>query len=98
MAQRVGAEASAAQARAVGSRSDLTIRLGELSIFAWRTWGDEDAIVPAPVGRQMADAMPSATWHLIDHCGYLPTLERPAKDAMLYQAFFQDKSMPCVVA
>ena len=97
-AQRVGAKASAAQARAVGSRSDLTIRLSELSMFALLTWGDEDAIVPASVGRQIADAMPSATWHLIDHCDYLPKLERPAKAAMLYQAFFQDKSMLCAVA
>lgn len=83
MAARVGSEAGAAQARALASRNDRTGRLGELSMPTLLTWGAEDPLVAPSVGEAMAKRVPDATFHVIDTCGHLPTLEQPSQSAEL---------------
>ena len=87
MARRVGAQAGAAQARAVASRDDILPRLGELTMPALIMSGDEDPIAPPACGHQLAQAMPKAHFELMPQCGHLPTLEQPAQAAALFQAF-----------
>ena len=95
MAQRVGASAGAAQARALASRDDIWSRLGELSMPALILSGDEDPIAPPACGQQLAQAMPYARFELVSQCGHLPALEQPARAAALFRAFLgADASHP----
>lgn len=87
MAQRVGAAAGAAQARALAGRDDIWSRLGELRMPALIMTGDEDPIAPAARGRELAQALPHARFELMAQCGHLPTLEQPARAAALFRAF-----------
>jgi pimeloyl-ACP methyl ester carboxylesterase len=87
MAQRVGAQAGAAQARALAGRGDIWSRLGELRIPALIMTGDEDPIAPPARGQQLAQAMPHARFELMSQCGHLPTLEQPARSAASFRAF-----------
>ena len=89
MAQQVGGAAGAAQARALVKRADITARLPELKMPVLALWGEEDALVPAAVGRQLADALPNATFHQLAGCGHLPTLEKPRESAALFSAFLR---------
>lgn len=87
MADRVGAPAGAAQARALASRDDIWSRLGELRMPALIVSGDEDPIAPPACGQQLAQAMPQARFELMLQCGHLPTLEQPARATALFRAF-----------
>ncbi len=91
MAQRVGGSAGTAQARALGRRTDLTAHLGTLPVPALVLWGREDALVPNTVGRALADELPHAHFHMLDACGHLPTLEKPAEAAALFAEFLHDE-------
>ena len=90
MAQAVGGAAGAAQARSLGVRADITARLGELKMPILTLWGQEDALVPAAVGRKLADALPNAQFHQLAGCGHLPTLEKPEESAALFRVFLRD--------
>lgn len=90
MAQAVGGTAGAAQARALGARADITARLGELKMPVLAVWGAEDALVPAAVGRKLAEALPNAQFHQLAGCGHLPTLEKPAESAALFASFLHN--------
>ena len=89
MAQRVGGDAGAAQARAVSSRIDATSRLGVLTMPALVLWGEQDPLSPVAIGRALADALPDARFHMLENCGHLPTLEKPAESAALFEKFLQ---------
>jgi pimeloyl-ACP methyl ester carboxylesterase len=91
MAHRVGGAAGAAQATALGSREDALPKLGTLHIPALILWGQDDALVPVAVGRALADALPHAHFHVLPHCGHLPTLEQPAEAAELFADFLHDE-------
>ncbi len=91
MAQRVGGAAGAAQARALGSRKEMASRLGALTMPALVLWGAEDALVPVPIGRTLADDLPHAHFHVLKECGHLPTLEQPAECAALFGEFLHDE-------
>lgn len=84
MAQRVGGPAGAAQARAMGTRAEATSRLGLLKMPTLVLWGEEDALVPVSVGRELANGIPHAHFHALKACGHLPTLEKPAEAAALF--------------
>jgi pimeloyl-ACP methyl ester carboxylesterase len=92
MAYRVGGKAGAAQARALGSRPEVTSRLGALHMPALVIWGEADQIVPASVGQALADALPHAHFHVLPDCGHLPTLEEPAECAELFVEFLEDEA------
>ena len=90
MAHSVGGAAGAAQARALDVRSDISARLGELKMPVLVLWGEEDALVPASVGRKLADALPNAQFHQLANCGHLPTLEKPMESTTIFSAFLRD--------
>ena len=93
MAQRVGAQAGAAQARALAGRDDIWSRLGELRMPALILTGDEDPIAPPACGQQLAQAMPHARFELLQQCGHLPALEQPARAAALFRAFLGENAL-----
>ena len=90
MAHSVGGAAGAAQARALDVRADISARLGELKMPVLVLWGEEDALVPASVGRKLADALPNAQFHQLANCGHLPTLEKPMESTTIFSAFLRD--------
>ncbi len=91
MAGRVGSKAGAVQARALGSRAEVTSRLGALRMPALVVWGEADQIVPVSVGRALADGLPHAHFHVLRGCGHLPTLEEPAECSWLFKEFIQNE-------
>jgi pimeloyl-ACP methyl ester carboxylesterase len=91
MAQRVGGQAGAAQATALQNRPEITSKLAGLHMPALVLWGEDDALVPASVGKSLADHLPHAHFHALEHCGHLPTIEAPAVSASLFAAFLQDE-------
>ena len=92
MASRVGGKVGAAQARALGSRAEVTSRLGALRMPVLVIWGEADQIVPAAVGQALAGALPHAHFHVLPDCGHLPTLEEPAECAELFVEFLEDEA------
>ena len=89
MAGRVGGPAGAAQARALGVRQEATSRLGALTMPALVLWGEDDALVPVTVGRQLAADLPRAQFDVFKGCGHLPTLERPAESAARFRKLLE---------
>lgn len=85
MARHVGGPAGAAQARALGVRREATSRLAALTMPALVLWGEDDALVPVTVGRQLAADLPRARFDVIQGCGHLPTLEKPASAAARFR-------------
>lgn len=85
MAGRIGGAAGAAQARALGVRREATSRLGALTMPTLVLWGEDDALVPVAVGRQLAADLPHARFDAFAGCGHLPTLEQPAESAALFR-------------
>lgn len=93
MADRVGAPAGAAQARALASRDAIWSRLGALRMPALIMTGEEDPIAPPACGQQLAQALPQARFELMVQCGHLPTLEQPARAAALFRAFLGENAL-----
>lgn len=91
MAHRVGGAAGSAQATALASRADATPKLAGLHMPALILWGQEDAIVPAALGRKLADDLPHAHFHALPGCGHLPTIEKPSESAALFAEFLIDE-------
>lgn len=91
MAHRVGGKVGATQARALGSRAEVTSRLGALRMPTLVIWGEADQIVPTSVGRALTDALPHAHFHVLPDCGHLPTLEKPAECAELFVEFLAEE-------
>lgn len=89
MAARVGGQAGAAQARALGSRKDRTDRLGELKMPTLLTWGTDDPLVSFTVGEAMEKRMANAKLHVLQECGHLPTLEQPRQSAALLSGLIE---------
>lgn len=85
MAQRVGGPAGAAQARAAATRPDASARLGMLTMPTLLVWGEEDALSPLAYGQALASGLPYARLEVIEQCGHLPTLEKPAECAALFR-------------
>lgn len=90
MAHALGGVAGAAQARALGARADITARLGELRMPTLALWGKDDALVAPEIGRQLASKLPHASFHQLDDCGHLPTLEQPAAAAALFGTLLRE--------
>ena len=89
MATRVGPDAGAVQASALGVRREATSRLDSLTMPILLLWGAEDALVPLATGQAFAERIPEATFEILSDCGHLPTLERPADSARLFRQLLQ---------
>lgn len=64
--------------RALRERPDSTPLLGKIGIPVLVVAGDDDQITPAAGMREMARAIPGATFALIPDAGHLTPLEQPA--------------------
>jgi pimeloyl-ACP methyl ester carboxylesterase len=77
MAQDIGREGFIRQETAIMNRKDRNSELGNIKCPTLVLSGNEDALIPAPHQQEMASKIADAEFHIIDHCGHLPTMERP---------------------
>ena len=77
MAYAVGPEGFERQERAIIARPDSRPDLPAISCPTLVLCGRDDAITPPHLHEELAERIPGAHLHQIDHCGHLSTLERP---------------------
>ena len=77
MAHAVGPEGFERQERAIIGRPDSRGDLPAISCPTLLLCGRDDALTPPHLHEELADGIPGAQLHQIDHCGHLSTLERP---------------------
>jgi pimeloyl-ACP methyl ester carboxylesterase len=79
MARNTGKEAFIRQERAIMSRADSQPFLRAIACPTLVLCGRQDALAPLAGHEEMARAIPGASLQVIDDCGHLSTLERPAQ-------------------
>jgi pimeloyl-ACP methyl ester carboxylesterase len=77
MAHAVGPEGFERQERAIIGRPDSRPDLPNISCPTLVLCGRDDALTPPHLHEELAEGIPGAQLHQIDHCGHLSTLERP---------------------
>lgn len=78
MAERVGPDAFLRQQRAIMGREDARPLLPGIRVPTLVLCGRQDALTPLERSQEMAAAIPGARLTVIDDCGHLSTMERPA--------------------
>jgi len=78
MAEAVGREAFLRQQSAIMGRIDGRTDLARINCPTLVLCGREDAITPVAASEEMAAAIPGAMLVVLNGCGHLATLERPA--------------------
>lgn len=77
MMRETGPEAFVRQQRAIMGRPDSRSMLPGIEIPTLVLVGDQDAITPPEMAREMAEAIEWASLVVVPECGHLSTLERP---------------------
>lgn len=77
MGRVVGAEGFARQQGAIMGRIDSRPFLSAISVPTLVLVGEQDALTPPEVAREMADAIPNARLVIVPNAGHVSTLEQP---------------------
>ena len=78
MASAVGAEGFLRQQAAIMDRPDSRPGLGAITCETLVLCGRQDERTPLALHKEMATAIPGATLVVLEDCGHMSTLERPA--------------------
>lgn len=89
MARDRGADAFVRQQRAIMSRVDSRPRLASIRCPTAVVCGRDDALLPMEVHEEIARAIPGAVLRVVDACGHLAPLERPAAVAAALRALLR---------
>lgn len=87
MALAVGKEAFARQQQANIGRIDSRPFLKDIRCPALVIAGAEDAIMPVELLRELAEGIPGARLEIIEDCGHMAPLEKPAEVAALLRGW-----------
>jgi pimeloyl-ACP methyl ester carboxylesterase len=79
MTRRVGGAAFLRQQQAIMARPDGRSDLARIAVPALVLCGREDAVTPLAWHEEMAALIPGAELVVIERCGHLSTMERPAE-------------------
>jgi pimeloyl-ACP methyl ester carboxylesterase len=79
MASNTGKDAFVREERAIMSRADSLLLLSSIACPTLVLCGRQDALTPLDRHEEMATAIPGARLEIVEHCGHLSTLERPAE-------------------
>ena len=79
MAERAGVEAYVRQQHAIISRPDFRPGLPSIKCPTLVLCGRQDQLTPPECSKEMAAAIPGAKLVVVEECGHLSTLERPAE-------------------
>ena len=85
MALDTGAETFLRQQRAIMSRADSRPSLAAIPCPTLLIWGREDGITTKAHQDEMLAAIPDIRLEIIEHCGHLLTLERPAETVLILE-------------
>lgn len=79
MSRNIGHDAFIRQERAIMSRTDSLPLLPTIACPTLVLCGRQDAVAPLGRHEEMAGGIPGATMRVIEECGHLSTLEKPAE-------------------
>jgi pimeloyl-ACP methyl ester carboxylesterase len=79
MSRNIGGDAFIRQEQAIMSRSDSLPLLKTIACPTLVLCGRQDAVAPLDRHDEMAKGIPESTLKVIEECGHLSTLERPAE-------------------
>lgn len=54
-------------------------KIGSIKARTLIIWGHDDTILPLEAGQRLQKALPGSQWVVIDKCGHVPQLEKPAE-------------------
>lgn len=74
---------------AMAGRSDFTNELSSINVPTLVIAGREDAIIPVEVMKKMADAIPGASFKVVEGSGHMPSNEQPDAFNQLLLDFLQ---------
>ncbi len=89
MALAAGKEAFARQERAIIGRIDARAHLGAIACPTLVVAGRDDAIMPVAWLEELAHGIPGARLAVIEHCGHMASMERPAEVTALLREWLQ---------
>ena len=89
MAEHVGKEAFIRQQQAILGRRDQTATLVTIRVPTLVLCGRQDALTPLADHQFMAAGIASARLVVVEDCGHLATLERPAEVTAALRAWLQ---------
>jgi pimeloyl-ACP methyl ester carboxylesterase len=92
MAERVGRDAFQRQQTAILNRIDSRSYLKDISCPVQLICGAQDALTPPEIMEEIKTMIPQSHLKIIDQCGHLSTLERPAEVSQLMQAWLEETS------
>jgi len=87
MARNIGRDAFIRQEQAIMSRTDSLALLPTITCPTLVLCGRQDAVAPLERHQEMADGIPGASLAVIEECGHLSTLERPAEVSAALRAW-----------
>ncbi len=87
MAERVGADAFYRQQTAIIRRADSRPYLKDIRCPALAIVGRQDKLTPPEVVREIADSIAGARFDIIENCGHLSPLEKPAEVTALMKGW-----------
>jgi len=87
MARNIGRDAFIRQEQAIMSRTDSLALLPTIACPTLVLCGRQDAVAPLERHQEMADGIPGASLAVIEECGHLSTLERPAEVSAALRAW-----------
>jgi len=73
--------------------ADLTADAGKIAVPTLCVAGDQDGSTPADVVRGTASLIPNARFELIEGCGHIPCVEKPAVLTQLIQRHLQEAGL-----
>ncbi|MGC2518879.1 MAG: alpha/beta fold hydrolase [Burkholderiales bacterium] len=79
MAKNTGKDAFVREERAIMSRADSLPLLASIACPTLVLCGRQDALTPLDRHEEMAAAIPGARLEIVEECGHLSTLEKPAE-------------------
>src|SRR3712207_5650792 len=79
MAERLGKDGFLRKQRAIMGRIDSRPHLPRIACPTLVLCGREDASTPLPLSEEMASLIPGARLEVVERCGHMPAMERPAE-------------------
>jgi 3-oxoadipate enol-lactonase len=70
--------------------ADLSARVETIGTPTLVMVGEHDGSTPVPLVQALADAIPGALFEVIADAGHIPSIEQPARTAVLMAAFFKE--------
>jgi len=59
------------------TRQQMENELPGIHVPAMLVWGKQDPITPVKIAPRFQELLPDAELHIVDHCGHVPTQEKP---------------------